>query len=361
MRVLVLFGGRSGEHEVSVLSARTVVDALEELGHSIVSVGITQEGRWVRSLPHAAERVMDGGETYIVRPDPQAHKTVDVVFPVFHGPFGEDGSLQGLFELADLPYVGSGVEGSAIGLNKWVHRRLFADVGIPVVNTRAFQSDAWASNPSRWTAMIGAEIGFPCFVKPVHLGSSVGISRVDREDQLEWAMDRAFHHDDLVLVEAFGGKRELEVGVLDGAPPIVSVAGEVVASGAFYDYASKYRSEATDIRIPADIPASVALRVRDYAIRAFGSARCEGFARVDFFWDPVTDALLVNEINTIPGLTSVSMFPKLWEASGMPFPTVVQRLLDHAIARNERKVKLEAARAAAHDQEVGANPAGSPM
>jgi D-alanine-D-alanine ligase len=353
MRVLVLFGGRSGEHEVSVMSARTVVDALEELGHHSVTVGITREGRWVKWHPHAADRVLEGGEEYWLEMDPQAAKDVDVVFPVFHGPFGEDGSLQGLFELIDLPYVGSGVEGSAIGLNKWVHRKLFEQAGLPVVETLAFARSAWESDRERWVTAIAKDIGSPCFVKPAHLGSSVGISKADKIDEVDRAMDRAFQHDDLVLVEALGGPRELEVGVLEDSPPSVSVPGEAIPAGEFYDYESKYRSDGTALRIPADIPSEVSDRLRDFAIRAFGCARCEGFARVDFFWDPGKDRLVVNEINTIPGLTRTSMFPKLWEASGRPFPDVVQHLLDHAIARHERKAKLEAAREAAHDEEIG--------
>lgn len=353
MRVLVLFGGRSGEHEVSVLSARTVVDALEELEHSPLTVGITREGRWVRWRPHASKRVLDGGEPYLLTPDPHASKDVDVVFPVFHGPYGEDGSLQGLFELADLPYVGAGVEGSAIGLNKWVHRTLFRQAGIPVVETLAFSRAAWDGTPDRWSAPIADNLGFPCFVKPAHLGSSVGISRVGNHAEVGPAMDRAFQHDELVLVEAFGGSRELEVGVLDASPPLVSVPGEVKPSGEFYDYESKYRSDATDVTIPADVPSEVAAQIRDLAIKAFGCARCEGLARVDFFWEPEADRLLVNEINTIPGMTRMSMFPKLWEASGKGFDEVVQHLLDHAIERHERKVKLEAARQAAHSDEVG--------
>ena len=355
MRVLVLFGGRSGEHEVSVLSARSVVDALEELGASALTVGITRDGRWVRWHPHASERVLEGGRQYRFVLDPQEPKDFDVVFPVFHGPFGEDGSLQGLFELADVPYVGAGIEGSAIGLNKWVHRALFREAGIPVVETLAFDRSAWEAQPGQWRTQIENALGFPCFVKPAHLGSSVGISRVADANAIDYAMDRAFHHDDLVLVEAFGGSRELEVGVLDGRPPTVSVPGEVVVSGDFYDYESKYRSEDTDLRIPADVPADVAGRIRDYAIKAFGAARSEGFARVDFFWEPKEDRVLVNEINTIPGLTAMSMFPKLWEASGRPFADVVRQMLDHAIERHERKSKLEAARLSAHDDEVGAS------
>jgi D-alanine-D-alanine ligase len=354
VRVLVLFGGRSGEHEVSVQSARSVVDALDLLGHSVVSVGITRDGRWVRWHPHAAERVVDGGAPYVLRPTPQSRKDVDVAFPVLHGPFGEDGALQGLFELADLPYVGSGIEGSSIGLNKWVHRRLFADAGLAVVDSLAFAREAWDADRGGWAALVGERLGFPCFTKPAHLGSSVGISRVADAGALSAAMDRAFLHDDTVVVEAFGGPREIEVGVLDGSPPHVSVPGEVVPAGDFYDYDSKYLTADTELRIPAELPDDVKRRVVDNAIRAFGVARAEGFARVDFFYDPETDDLRVNEINTIPGLTTTSMFPKLWHESGVAFHEVVQQLLDHAIARHRRKTRLEAARAAAHAGEVGA-------
>jgi D-alanine-D-alanine ligase len=351
VRVLVLFGGRSGEHEVSVLSARSVVDALGVLGHTVIPVGITRDGRWVKAHPHAGDRVLDGDQ-YLLRPTPQARRTVDVVFPALHGPFGEDGSLQGLFELADLPYVGSGIEGSAIGLDKWVQRRLFADAGLSVVESLAFARAAWDGERGRWTSLVGERLGYPCFTKPAHLGSSVGISKVASAAQLDAAMERAFQHDEIVVVEALGGPRELEVGVIDGSPPMVSVTGEVVPAGDFYDYDSKYLTADTQLQIPAEVGEPLRRRIVDNAIRAFGVARCEGFARVDFFYDPKTDVLRVNEINTIPGLTASSMFPKVWEASGVPFSDVVQRLLDHAIERHERKAKLEAARAAAHDDEI---------
>jgi D-alanine-D-alanine ligase len=354
MRVLVLFGGRSGEHEVSVSSARSVTDALRELGHTPVPVGITRQGRWVRTDPHASERVNEEGTAYRFSPDPYARRTIDVVFPVLHGPFGEDGSLQGLFELANIPYVGSGVEGSAIGLNKWVHRQLFSQAGLPVVETLIFEMTAWLSDPDGWAGRVAREIGFPCFTKPAHLGSSVGITRVSDVDGLGPAMKRAFTHDDVVLVEAFGGSREIEVGVLEGVPPLVSVPGEAVPKGDFYDYGSKYTEGGTDLRIPAAIPGDLAVRINDYAARAFGAARAEGFARVDFMWEPHGDRLVVNEINTIPGLTQTSMFPKVWEASGKPFPEVVQHLLDHALRRHAKKLDLEAAREASHDAEIGA-------
>ena len=347
MRVLVLFGGRSGEHEVSVISARTVVAALDELGHEALTVGITRDGRWVRCAPDDADRVSDG-EPYALSADPQARKDVDVVFPVLHGPHGEDGSLQGLFELADVAYVGAGVEGSAIGINKVTHKRLFVEAGLPVVDFVAFSRDEWPGS----VAEAVDKLGYPCFVKPVRLGSSVGISKVHDRSELPGAVERALRHDDDVIVEAQGYSREIEVGVL-GDPPRVSLVGEIVPDGEFYDYRAKYLGEWTELHIPADVPPTVERAVNDLALCAFRTARCEGFARVDFFCDPATEALLVNEINTVPGLTPQSMFPRVWEASGKSFADVVHALLDHAIARHERKRSLESSRAAAHDEEVG--------
>ena len=350
MRVLVVFGGRSGEHEVSVISARAVVSAVSELGHDAVTVGITREGRWVRARPDEDDHV-SSGEPYALTPDPLADKDVDVVFPVLHGPHGEDGSLQGLFELADIPYVGAGIEGSAVGMNKVTHKRLFVDAGLPIVDFVAFTRTEW--NTTADAIREGVEkLGYPCFAKPVHLGSSVGISKVHGRSELDDAVLRALRHDDEVIVEAQGFARELEVGVL-GEPPEVSPVGEVIPDGEFYDYRAKYLGDWTELRIPADVPSSVENTVRDYAVRAFNAARCEGFARVDFFCDPGTEALLVNEINTVPGLTPNSMFPRVWEASGKPFAEVVRVLLDHALTRHERKLALEAARAAAHAEEIG--------
>jgi D-alanine-D-alanine ligase len=347
VRVLVLFGGRSGEHEVSVISARAVVRGLDELGHEAVTVGITRDGRWVRCTPEESDRVHDG-EPYVLPPDPQAAKDIDVVFPVLHGPHGEDGSLQGLFELADVAYVGAGIEGSAIGINKVTHKRLFIEAGLPVVDFVAFSRDEWPGN----IAEAVDKLGYPCFAKPVRLGSSVGISKVHNRSELAEAVERALRHDDDVIVEAQGYARELEVGVL-GDPPEVSMVGEVVPDGEFYDYRAKYLGDWTELHIPADVPSGVERAIHDLAQRAFRAARCEGFARVDFFCDPATEALFVNEINTVPGLTPQSMFPRVWEASGKPFADVVRTLLDHAIARHERKRALEASRASAHDEEVG--------
>lgn len=356
MKVLVLFGGRSGEREVSVISARSVMGALEELGHATIGVGITPEGRWIRCDPRDGEGIPADGEPYVLLPDPRAPKDADVIFPAMHGPFGEDGSLQGLFELADVAYVGAGVEGSAIGINKVTHKRLFVEAGLPVVDFVAFDRTEWLSTPDGIRESV-EKLGYACFVKPVRLGSSVGISKVHDANELDTAVDRAFDHDDDVLIEAQGFARELEVGVI-GEPPVVSVIGEVVPDGEFYDYRAKYLGEWTELKLPADVPPNVAEDVQRLAIRAFRLARCEGFARVDFFFDPATEGLLVNEINTVPGLTPMSMFPRVWEASGKPFPSVVQDLLDHAVARHERRGALEARRAAAHDREVGRRSTG---
>lgn len=355
MRVLVVFGGRSGEHEVSVSSARSVVAAVETLGHEAVCIGITREGRWVRADPRAADRVTTG-EPYTLRTEPVGPLDVDVAFPVLHGPYGEDGALQGLFELADVPYVGAGIEGSAVGMNKVTHKRLFVEAGLPVVDFVGFTRDEWTSQPAAVREAVD-KLGYPCFCKPVHLGSSVGISKVQAPAALDPAVERALRHDDEVLVEAQGYARELEVGVL-GEPPEVSSVGEVVPDGEFYDYRAKYLGDWTELRIPADVPSQVASTVHDYAARAFRAARCEGFARVDFFFDPATEGLLTNEINTVPGLTPTSMFPRVWEASGKPFPDVVSVLLDHALERHRLKTALEASRAAAHDQEVSGGSGG---
>jgi D-alanine-D-alanine ligase len=287
-----------------------------------------------------------------LQPDPRAEKDVDVAFPVLHGPYGEDGSVQGLFELADLPYVGAAVEGSAVGMNKITHKRLFSEAGLPVVDFVAFDRDEWATSAKEITQAVD-KLGYPCFTKPARLGSSVGISKVSDPGSLVEAIERALTHDDDVLVEAQGYSRELEVGVL-GDPPQISLVGEVVPDGDFYDYRAKYMGDWTELRIPADVPESVERTINDYALRAFRASRCAGLARVDFFLDPATEALMVNEINSVPGLTPKSMFPRVWEASGKSFEQVVATLLEHALRRHEKKARLEAARVAAHDREISA-------
>ncbi|HVL80824.1 MAG TPA: D-alanine--D-alanine ligase family protein [Actinomycetota bacterium] len=353
MRVLVLFGGRSGEHEVSVVSARAVLDAVRSLGHEGVPVGITRDGAWVRCDPAEIDRVPPGGEPFDLVPDPTRDHGVDVAWPVMHGPYGEDGCVQGLFELADVPYVGAGVQGSAAGMDKVTQKVMFRAAGLPVVDHVAFRDTQWRRDRDGVRGQIAA-LGLPVFVKPSRLGSSVGISKVAQPGELDDAVARALTHDALVIVEAAGGPRELEIGLIEsGSELMASVVGEVVPDGEFYDYRAKYRGTWTQISIPADIPSPVADRIADLAARAFRTIDCAGMARVDFFWDPASERLLLNEINTLPGITPSSMFPMLWEATGRPFTEVVALLLDHALERHLRKQELEAARAAAHDDEVG--------
>lgn len=353
MRVLVVFGGRSGEHEVSVVSSRAVVDALEHLGHEPLTVGITRGGRWTRCDPRAVAAVPEDGPPYTIGADALGPHGTDVAFPVLHGPYGEDGCIQGLFELADVPYVGSGVEGSAIGMNKVVHKRLFAAAGLPVVELVAFTRADWTARADELTRA-AEKLGFPCYAKPAHLGSSVGISKVGAPGEIAAAVERALVHDDLVLIEASGGSRELEVGVIEDASGGVDVScvGEIAVEGGFYDYRAKYGdSGATTLIVPAGVGDALADEIRSCAERAFRVSGAAGYARVDFFHDDA-GGLVLNEINTAPGLTPVSMFPRVWAASGAGFPAVVARLLDHALARHRRKAALESARAAAHAGEI---------
>ncbi len=351
-RVLVLFGGRSGEHEVSVSSARSVVGALETLEHEAVTVGVTPEGRWVRADPRDGDTVDEGGEPYTLSVDPGAPRDVDIAFPVFHGPYGEDGCFQGLFELADLPYTGAGVEGSVLCLNKVLHKGLFADAGLAIVDHVAFTREEWTSDRDELVARID-KLAYPCYSKPARLGSSVGISRIVGTDEIADGVERALRHDDLVVVEAEGGSDELEVGVIEGRDGLdLSVVGRVLPAGEFYDYGAKYRDDDTVLEIPARVPERVAEAVRADAARAFRATGCSGFARIDFFWDRETDRLRCNEINSIPGLTPTSMFPRIWEASGWPFPQVVEAILAHARRRHARKRALDETRSAAHAEEV---------
>lgn len=336
-----------------MISARSVVSALSELGHEPLMVGVSLSGRWVRCDPRAADVVPEEGEPYALVPGPDPPSGVDVVFPVFHGPYGEDGSIQGLLEFVQVAYVGAGVEGSVLGVNKVLQKRVLGEAGLPLVRYVAFNRRDWTDDAGRVRNAVDT-LGYPSFAKPARLGSSVGISKIHEADEIDRAVERALHHDDLVLVEAFGGPRELEIAAVETTAGVeLTDPGEVVPEGEFYDYESKYRSESTELRIPAEVPAGVAERVRSLAERAFRAASCEGFARVDFFYDPDGERVTLNEINTIPGLTPMSMFPRLWEVYGRSFSQIVQMLLDHALDRHERRARLERRRAAHHDEEVG--------
>ena len=360
----ILFGGRSGEHEVSLRSAASIVEAMRGR-YEIVPIGVTKEGRWltsgaaermlgasVRPLPRAdagepadfiesEAGVLEHGLPVVLAPDPTQREggppAVDVIFPVLHGTYGEDGTVQGLLELAGVPYVGGGVLASAAGMDKDVMKRLFRDHGLPVVPWLTFLRRGIERGSRRVVTEIEKTFAYPVFVKPANLGSSVGISKARNRKELGPALTMAAGFDRKVLVEEAINARELEVSVLGNDDPEASAPGEIIPVHEFYDYAAKYLDEGSSLVIPAKIPKALARRVREMAVGAFRAIDCSGMARVDFFLERETDRIYVNEINTIPGFTSISMFPKLWEATGLPYPKLIDRLIQLAIERNREK------------------------
>jgi D-alanine-D-alanine ligase len=356
-RIGVLFGGRSSEHEVSLASARNVMDALREAGHEVVPIGITPQGRWLpqpdawarlsakaagtlqgdTADANAGNSSRDGEAGWGLLPHGDAGHAlpeIDVIFPVLHGPYGEDGTVQGMLEMANLPYVGSGVLASACGMDKEVANRLFAGAGLPQVKFVVLQRQALRNNLDGTLAAVEAALSYPLFVKPANLGSSVGISKARNRQQLVEALDLAARFDRKLLVEAaVPNARELEVSVLGNDEPIASVPGEIVPGNEFYDYNAKYIDDNSELRIPAPVDAETVRRLQDYAVRAFLVLDCAGLARVDFLMDGESGELYLNEINTMPGFTRISMYPKLWEASGISYPELVDRLVRLALER----------------------------
>lgn len=367
LRVAVLFGGRSAEHEISILSARNVVEALDRERFEPVLVGIDKEGRWLvqeeagllgqsrdprlvrlnqempeaQILPHPSDaRGAPGTTLQIASGAPLA---VDVVFPVLHGPMGEDGSVQGLLTLAGVPFVGSGVAGSAVGMDKDLMKRLLAEAQIPIVPHRVVRADRWA-RARRTVVEELAILGAPVFVKPANMGSSVGVSKASTPAEIETAMDLAFAFDDKIVIESgVPGVRELECAVLGNDEPVASRVGEIVVSHAdgFYSYDAKYVDEhGASTLIPANVTEDEERAVQSLALRTFAALECAGLARVDFFRE-ASGKLYVNEINTLPGFTNISMYPKLWEASGIGQRELVSRLIDLAVERAGRRRKLK--------------------
>lgn len=351
LKVAVLFGGRSAEHDVSVLSARNVVRALDPAKYDVMAVAVTREGAWlwcdldadgnfpIKVPEHGPKLALlpGGGGRFVIAPDDLSATEreplpVDVIFPVLHGPFGEDGSVQGLAELAGVPYVGSSVLGSAASMDKDTAKRLLRDAGLPIARFRTII----AGDVPSFAALTG-EFGRPLFIKPARLGSSVGVGKADTADEFEVALLEAFRYDRKVLIEESVRGREVECGVLEdeSGTLVISVPGEIVPTNrhSFYTYEAKYLDEdGADIKVPADLPRSVAARVQEMATQAFRALGCEGMARVDFFF--TDDArLVINEVNTIPGFTDISMFPKAFAASGIPSAELVDRLIRHAMAR----------------------------
>jgi D-alanine-D-alanine ligase len=356
LRVGVIFGGRSGEHEVSLASAASVLGAIDRTRYEVVPMGIAKDGHWVvggdplRALVEAAglPLALPAADAPAAAPaagDPLARvatagglpaglaPTLDVVFPVLHGPRGEDGTLQGLLELADVPYVGAGVLASAVGMDKATMKAVFRAHGLPVVPHLVIRDHEWAADPAGLTRRITGELGYPCFVKPSNLGSSVGISKVAAAGGLAAAMAEALAHDRKALVEHGVTAREIEVSVLGNDHPEASVPGEILPGKDWYDYEAKYTEGIARVVIPAPLPPAVTAELRRLAIAAFQAIDAAGLARVDFFLEG-TDRIWVNEINTIPGFTRFSAYPKMWEASGLPYPQLIDRLIALALERH---------------------------
>lgn len=316
LRVAILYGGRSGEHEISVRSARAVMEHLDPERYEKVEYFIDREGAW-NPKP--------------ILPQPGAQPEIDVVFPVLHGTFGEDGTVQGLLELADLPYVGAGVLASSIAMDKEMMKRVCAERGLPVVEYVALHRGKIELDG------ITKKLPFPLFVKPANLGSSVGISKVKSCQELEAAVNLAAVYDAKIIVERGIIGRELECAVLGNEAPMASLPCEILPSREFYDYEDKYLLDKAETKVPADLPPATTEELRRLAVEGYRAVECEGMARVDFLLEAATGKLYLNEINTIPGFTSISMYPKMWESSGIPFATLVDQLIELAIERHRRK------------------------
>jgi len=354
VRVMVVFGGRSGEHEVSLASARAIADALRRSGrHEVVPVGITRSGRWISSgdpmrelssvhkeLPDGStlESPASGSPATTDEKLPAGLGRVDVVFPVLHGPYGEDGTIQGMLELAGVPYVGSGVLASAVGMDKITMKKIFAHHGLPQVEWTGLTRIEWQKDRSSRLREIEDSLGYPCFVKPANLGSSVGISKAEDAAGLETALDAAAELDRRLIVEAGVDAREVEVAALGNENPEVSTPGEIsITTNDFYDYEAKYVEGGMDLTVPAELPDETTEEIKRIARAAYTSIDAAGMARVDFFVERETGRLLLNEINTIPGFTPTSVYAELWAASGLPYEELLDRLIELALERHAPK------------------------
>jgi D-alanine-D-alanine ligase len=364
LRVGILFGGRSGEHEVSLRSARSILKAIDRKKYDVVELGISAEGRWLQG--GAAQALLGAGATagaadagvsiVSAAAAPGSRTGLDVVFPVLHGTFGEDGTVQGLFELADIAYVGSGVLGSAAAMDKDAMKRMFVAAGLPMTPHVTLLRSEWRADAKKATRVIEKALRYPVFVKPANLGSSVGISKVKVREELAAAMDLAASFDrKIVIEEGVGGPgvkpRELEVAVLGNDAPEASVVGEIVPAKEFYDYEAKYELSGPDESVcilPAKLSKAEEKRIRSMAVAAFKACDCAGLARVDFLMAPAAKGkpaeIVLNEVNTMPGFTSISMYPKLWAASGLPYVKLIDRLIELAMERHREKMETSFSR-----------------
>jgi D-alanine-D-alanine ligase len=362
LRVGVIFGGRSGEHEVSLASATSVMNALSRDKYEVVPIGITPQGRWIssqRAMGMLKDHRVGAEEPELcLLPEPNRRSLVgisgasepggplDVVFPLVHGTYGEDGTLQGLLELSGIPYVGGGVLASAVGMDKIVQKQLFATAGLPIVRYEWFLSSECREFPGKVVARAEKSLRYPMFVKPANTGSSVGISKAHDRKELKAGIHDAAQFDRKIVIEqGLNGVREIECSVLGNDRPVASVLGEIIPSNEFYDYDAKYVDGKSEAVIPARLPAPLKKKVRDLAVKAFRTIDCAGMSRVDFFVTKKAGTVYLNEVNTIPGFTSISMYPKLWEASGVSYAELLDRLIELAVERHRdmtgRKTTME--------------------
>lgn len=396
LRVGILFGGRSGEHEVSLLSAASVLNAIDKTKYEVVPIGISKQGHWLTSsdatqllrggppanpshlragdpeaTPGAA--VLATGEAVVVPPEPQQNRgalvpfqtdaasgalhrrtadraiNVDIIFPVLHGTFGEDGTIQGLLELADLAYVGAGVLGSAAGMDKDIMKALFRAAGLPLVKHVTLLRSQWQAEPKKVQKLVESKLKYPVFVKPANLGSSVGISKAHDRKELGPAIEEAAKFDRKIVIEqGVGSKnkkaREIECSVLGNDKPEASLPGEIVPGKEFYDYTAKYLDEGSQLFIPAKLTKAETKKIQQLAIAAFQAVDCSGLARVDFLMEPGSRKIYLNEINTMPGFTAISMYPKMWAASGLAYPGLIERLIQLGLERHADKKKNQYSR-----------------
>ncbi|MCC7025099.1 MAG: D-alanine--D-alanine ligase [Thermomicrobiales bacterium] len=358
VRVAVLFGGQSGEHDVSLRSAQTVMGALDPARYEVIPVGITREGRWLTGGdPFAALTAtsplfaLGDGSAPVAPPAESAPAEsgvpaifsagVDVVFPVLHGPMGEDGTVQGFLELTGIPYVGAGVLGSSLSMDKAMAKTVLAQAGLPQAPWRLVTRKEWERDPEAVTDWVGESLGYPCFVKPANMGSSVGVVKAHDPSEMPSAMRQACRFDRRIVIEQGVDARELEISVLGNDEPIASIVGEVIPSNEFYDYDAKYVDDRSELLVPAPIGGDTMTQIQELAIAAFRALDLAGMARVDFFMERNTDQIFINEVNTIPGFTAISMYPRLWAASGVPLPELVDRLVGLALERSlERRRAL---------------------
>ncbi|HJQ25571.1 MAG TPA: D-alanine--D-alanine ligase [Blastocatellia bacterium] len=354
IRVGVIFGGRSGEHEVSLRSAESIINAIDKRKYEVVPIGITQQGRWLVAgdakalLPESVMRANDQRSVAIIgdptqrglkRLDVEQSEPLDVVFPVLHGTYGEDGTIQGLLEMAGVPYVGCGVLASTTGMDKVVMKQLFMQAGLTIADYEWFLRAAWEASPDRIIKQVARRLGYPVFVKPANLGSSVGISKAQDKAELRSAINDAARYDRKVIVERAVVGREIEVSVLGNDEPVASLPGEIIAGHEFYDYEDKYIDSGSRIEIPARLPKKIIERLQRDAVKAFQAIDGAGLARADFFVEDQTGRVIINEVNTMPGFTSISMYPKLWEASGIGYSELIDRLIQLAFERHRDKAR----------------------